>query len=634
MDPLSVTGTLIAVLQITTSVISVCYDYRAGIASASREVFQISESLNALKDVLEGLLRLIETSESGEDRAMLINVKISTVIEQLIRYTQQDSSVGLAYFYFDFHDTQRQDTSSLARCLISQLSSQLSVIPASLTELHEMRQSRQRTLDEDVFLSTLRSIILLFRDVYLIFDALDESSNCDATLHFIRRLKSWRIPQLHILMTSRQLAHIEDSLLPIVSDRICLHNFSLNKDVRIYLADKFEHDQNLARWPPDIRKQITTKLVQGEQGMFQWVVCQLDMLQRCLSVAAVREALSVEFPKDLVGTYDQILYGIQQSYQLEALKTLQAVVATVEPLTPKEIVDILAVDLDTTPPRFEADARLIDPRSIFSVCSSLITTTRTSQLDLYDNYDKPTTVLRVAHASVAEYFALPKPAGFAQFRFSHRSACQMLGHTCLVYLMAPEFGNVNKKGAILGNLEHYPFLRHAAKYWPLYLGKERDDPDNYLDDSTIALVQAFFATSEMPNGGNFSLWVSMLIPDALPHHVADTQPLYYAASFGLLEVVRLMLDAEQHIDIDALGGRARSSALHVAVYRDHIDVVRMLLDRGANTNLPNIGGESALYWASINGNQEMIDLLLDHGAKPMDQHQIHEIQLARSDEEI
>jgi hypothetical protein len=66
MDPLSITGTLIAVLQITTSVISICYDYRSGIASASREVVQITESLNALKDVLEALLRLIETTQPGE----------------------------------------------------------------------------------------------------------------------------------------------------------------------------------------------------------------------------------------------------------------------------------------------------------------------------------------------------------------------------------------------------------------------------------------------------------------------------------------------------------------------------------------------------------------------------------------
>jgi hypothetical protein len=66
MDPLSIAGTLIAVLQITTSVISILYDYRTGVASASREVIQITEALNSLKDVLESILRLIETTKAGE----------------------------------------------------------------------------------------------------------------------------------------------------------------------------------------------------------------------------------------------------------------------------------------------------------------------------------------------------------------------------------------------------------------------------------------------------------------------------------------------------------------------------------------------------------------------------------------
>jgi len=66
MDPLSITGTLIAVVQITTFLISICYDYRSGVNSSSREVLQITESLNSLKDVLESILRLIETTKVGE----------------------------------------------------------------------------------------------------------------------------------------------------------------------------------------------------------------------------------------------------------------------------------------------------------------------------------------------------------------------------------------------------------------------------------------------------------------------------------------------------------------------------------------------------------------------------------------
>lgn len=248
--------------------------------------------------------------------------------------------------------------------------------------------------------------------------------------------------------------HINRGLIaPIISDAICLHNVKINKDIHAYISDKLEHDPNFVKWPLDIRKQITVKLVQGEAGMFQWVVCQLDMLQRCLSVAAIRKALSADLPKDLIGTYDQILHSIQQNYRLEASRTLQALVATVEPLTPEELVDILAVDLDTTPPRFEPDAKMIDPRSVLSVCSSLITTTKTYQRDFYDEYGKPATVCKLAHASVAEYLTQPKPADLSQFHLLKRPACQMMGQTCIAYLMASEFDNVSKIDAIPDNLE-------------------------------------------------------------------------------------------------------------------------------------------------------------------------------------
>lgn len=62
MDPLSATGTLIAVLQISSALISICYEYRQGTKNSSRDIVLISDELNSLKDVLEALLKLVENS--------------------------------------------------------------------------------------------------------------------------------------------------------------------------------------------------------------------------------------------------------------------------------------------------------------------------------------------------------------------------------------------------------------------------------------------------------------------------------------------------------------------------------------------------------------------------------------------
>ena len=72
-------GTVIAVIQLTSSVISICYDYRQGVKSASRDAILITDGLNSLKDVLESLLRLIENSSDKDENRLVSLLGISSL---------------------------------------------------------------------------------------------------------------------------------------------------------------------------------------------------------------------------------------------------------------------------------------------------------------------------------------------------------------------------------------------------------------------------------------------------------------------------------------------------------------------------------------------------------------------------
>ncbi|KAK0123929.1 hypothetical protein ONS95_008919 [Cadophora gregata] len=763
MDPFSITGTLIAVLQVTTTVISICYDYRQGVASASREVLQVSSALNSLRDVLESLLALIEQSKSDGSVSKLATIELlandggtlescqqellrlkkklepeagwrkirkslvwplketevkkaleglerskstmllalsadqtslslaiheqvggltemfekhstdqtqqdiktwlaapdpftnhvanrkkrqahtgtwllrskqyenwltspksflwlygipgsgktvlcSTLVEQLLLYCKNMPQSAIVYFYFDFNDAGKRDVTSLIRSLITQLSAWTKATPIVLLEAYKSYQSGNLSDDDESLAIVLRNLVLTFENVYIVFDALDESSDCDGILQLMHTMKDWKLSRLHILATSRQLTGIEESLTGLVTDKICLQDAEMNEDIVLYVADKLQNDKKLSKWPPDIRLKIQTKLLGEEGGMFQWVVCQLDMLNRCLSVAAVRKALTAGLPKNLDQTYDQILAGIDEEHFTEVMKILQAVTATNDPLTLEDIVEILAVDLDANPPRFDPDSRLVDPRNVLSICSSLVTVQQVTRWPSRT----PISVLRLAHASVADYLTQQGPAGQANFHFSRTAARQFLAQSCIGYMMNPEFSRCHKRGKQQELALSYPFLKHCVARWPEYLERMPGDPDDYLDAKTRETVQAFFDTWSLPDGGNYAFWVSCLIPDMPLDYVLNTRPLYYAASFGLVDVVRLILLTEKDADIDALGGRARSSALHVAVYRHHIEVVKILLERGADPSLCNERMESPLYWAR---NTEMKQLLLKYGAK-------------------
>src|SRR5262249_49519277 len=92
--------------------------------------------------------------------------------------------------------------------------------------------------------------------------------------------------------------------------------------------------------------------------------------------------------------------------------------------------------------------------------------------------------------------------------------------------------------------------------------------------------------------------------------------LTIACAFGDLDRVREFLDRDPSLihTIRACGRRPLSSATEFGRY----SVVRLLLDRGANPNLPEAGATrgTALRTASAINDRELVELLLAHGADP------------------
>ncbi len=60
MDPLSAIGAFIAVLQISGTVISHCYDYRKSVRSAPRDLARVLDEVSDLRNVMERLIRLVD----------------------------------------------------------------------------------------------------------------------------------------------------------------------------------------------------------------------------------------------------------------------------------------------------------------------------------------------------------------------------------------------------------------------------------------------------------------------------------------------------------------------------------------------------------------------------------------------
>ena len=65
MDPLSLTGTLIAVIQISSKIVSLCYEYQASLRSANAQISHIRNEITGVRDVVERLLRIAEADNAS-----------------------------------------------------------------------------------------------------------------------------------------------------------------------------------------------------------------------------------------------------------------------------------------------------------------------------------------------------------------------------------------------------------------------------------------------------------------------------------------------------------------------------------------------------------------------------------------
>lgn len=96
---------------------------------------------------------------------------------------------------------------------------------------------------------------------------------------------------------------------------------------------------------------------------------------------------------------------------------------------------------------------------------------------------------------------------------------------------------------------------------------------------------------------------------------------------GQNDVMKILL--EEGADPNKGDKRGRTP-LYVAAYRGNMGAVQMLLDAGADPNSGNSNGDTPLSKAADVGNKEMIKLLLERGASVANMEELHYIKLIRS----
>jgi hypothetical protein len=190
----------------------------------------------------------------------------------------RDSGLGLAaFYYFDFRNTAKQDVRGLLSSLLVQLCTRSNPCYDILSHLYSAYDNGSRLPDGRVLLNCLKDMLSLPEQpaIYLIVDALDECPNTsgvvsprERVLNLIEDLVELEIENLRICITSRPEADILDTLLPLASHTVSLHDEEGQKsDINNYITSVVQSDRKMRKWRAEDKKLVIDTLSRRADGM-------------------------------------------------------------------------------------------------------------------------------------------------------------------------------------------------------------------------------------------------------------------------------------------------------------------------------------------------------------------------------
>ena len=185
----------------------------------------------------------------------------------------------MAYFYFDFRDTNKQTRRDLLPSLVTQLSSLSDRCFDKLYLLYLAHNSGAQEPSEDALIRCLKEMLTLpdQHPVYIIIDALDECQNTsgmpsprEQVLDLLNELVqlSSQNQNLHRCVTSRPEIDIRHALEPLTSRRVSLHEQSgQKKDIIDYVTSVVQSDPKMRRWRDEDKNLVIETLSERADGM-------------------------------------------------------------------------------------------------------------------------------------------------------------------------------------------------------------------------------------------------------------------------------------------------------------------------------------------------------------------------------
>ncbi|KAI2786524.1 hypothetical protein POX_g08910 [Penicillium oxalicum] len=517
-------------------------------------------------------LRIWMRDTSDERRVLCLVGKSGTgkttlfaqTVEDLIAMAAHNPTSCLAYFYCTITDTASQIAVNALGSIASQLAKS---IPALLDEIRSIYEGlpKNQVHKPPISLSGLEDAIVkhstAMSQIVILVDALNESSETEkmeqSLLNLARRASNVRVI---VTTISTRLSPREVKFLNIRAD-------TMKYDMKAAIQYRLEHDHALRNLAPSFQAEITETLLKNADGSFRWVQLSLDNICSQRTAKAMRLSLS-NLPSTLREMYVNALERVDSNDVPLLRDALFWLSFVKQPLSLRKLNEAVVLEDDCT--IIDEDMMLHPWDILLQIGQGLITTDQIGNVNL-------------AHSSVKDFLTSEwiRNSKVSQFTLDPSTADAIMMRKCLQYLCLDNFKHGYRE--YRKHTKVRAFLQYAAYFWPVHASA------CVMGDAERDLVNRLFASRELPRRGQYGVWMETLIPGVEPAIVENTDPLYYAASFGMASVVKAILASDSTVNVNAPGGRVGATPLFAAAWRENNEVVEILLQAGADPTIVDPG---------------------------------------------
>ncbi|KAB5572000.1 ankyrin repeat protein [Coniochaeta sp. 2T2.1] len=525
--------------------------------------------------------------KSGAGKSSLF----SSVVEELRDRCSRLNRSACCYFYCHSGNTASQLPVNVLGALLAQL---CQLRPDLLSEVRPLLKSDNHLIPQSQLsipdlARLLHSALEPLPRCYVLVDALNETPHNRQIVSLLGNL-CHTCPNLRVLVTSTSDPHVKGKQILVRQ----LSIDDIDHDIGVYVDHRLKTEPSFSGLSERIKMEIKLTIATGAHGMFRWAQLGMDRLCNLRTGRDVLLALN-DLPSNLNDTYAMLLRRIPNHDYNIARNAFMWLSFSIKRLSLRQLAE--AVVLEETDRDLNDDYRLTDPASIIEICQGLI--------QLEDGF------VTLAHDSIRACLMSDwiRKSSVAEFWLEPGASHRTIMRKCLAYLSFDVFA----KGHIEGSREYvrrcrrYPLVEYAAICWPDHAA------NTILEKEDEQLILDFFRTKALPKGGNFNAWVQALLGTVDTGSIERTQPLYYAASYNMVPIVKLLLRQGSDVDVNKPGGRFGSTPFAIACYRGHSEVAKLLLEAGADPSVRDAGtGTRALTMAQMRDMDEVVEMIEKH----------------------